>query len=259
MLDSDEPKALEVGSDSTFTANGCAVGVNSTNKDAIEVSSGSCLTADQVRVSGGYNGSCFSTPPETGVNAPCEPPVYPPPLVPGGCDWVEREVEGTRTLDPGIYCDGLEIKSGAEVTLNPGLYIIKGDTFKINGADSVSGTGVTFYLTGGGGWDFDKPIEWTDSEITLSAPTAGPLKGLVIFQDPASRDEKEAVIGSEADVTIDGIMYFPRAKLKIGSESDITAWGIFTRMMEVGSESDVTINPNVLAGTGLSPRTALVE
>ena len=138
---------------------------------------------------------------------------------PRGNRVLARAVDGTKTLDPGVYCGGLEIKSTAIVTMNPGLYFIKGKTFKIDSEAKVTGTGVSFYITGSGGWPYDVPIDWSSSDISLSAPTAGPLKGLVIFQDPAALNAKEAVIDSSATVAIDGIMYFPRAKLKIGSSS----------------------------------------
>ena len=54
-----------------------------------------------------------------------------------------------NTLNPGIYCGGLSIGNtgGATYTLTAGTYIIAGGTLQFNSTGTVSGSGVTFYLT----------------------------------------------------------------------------------------------------------------
>ena len=50
---------------------------------------------------------------------------------------------GTASLDPGVYCYGVTLNGTGTLTLNPGLYVIKGSPFIFNSGWTVTGTGVT--------------------------------------------------------------------------------------------------------------------
>ena len=55
---------------------------------------------------------------------------------------------GTTTLSPGIYNGGISISRAANVTLNPGIYVLQGGGLSIAGNATVNGSGVMFYNTG---------------------------------------------------------------------------------------------------------------
>ena len=59
-----------------------------------------------------------------------------------GCDHNNMSVHNTVTLDPGVFCNGLQLNAGANVTLNPGVYYIDQGTFHVASGASVTGSGV---------------------------------------------------------------------------------------------------------------------
>jgi hypothetical protein len=118
----------------------------------------------------------------------------------GSCLFTGKKISGgTQTLDPGTYCDGLEIKSNATVTLNPGTYVITDDTFKIENS-TVTGTGVTIVLA-----DKDAKLWWKNSTIRLSAPTTGSQKGMVIIGERVEATQKL----ERSTVDLEGVVYVP--------------------------------------------------
>jgi filamentous hemagglutinin family protein len=62
-------------------------------------------------------------------------------------------INNTRTLSPGVYCNGIDIQSQAVVTLQPGTYIINRGDFNVAGGATVTCScpsptdGVTIILT----------------------------------------------------------------------------------------------------------------
>jgi hypothetical protein len=88
---------------------------------------------------------------------------------------------GTRTLQPGVYCLGLKITDGADVTLAPGIYIIKDGPLIVDRGASISGDDVSIFLTGRKA----NLVFEADSTINLTASRDGPLAGLLIFDDPS--------------------------------------------------------------------------
>jgi hypothetical protein len=66
-------------------------------------------------------------------------------------------ISGTKTLNPGSYCGGIWLESGANVTLEPGTYILNGGntegasvrtSLEVDGGATMTGSGVTFFNTG---------------------------------------------------------------------------------------------------------------
>jgi hypothetical protein len=88
-----------------------------------------------------------------------------------------RNITSTTTLSPGTYCGGLTIANNTNVTFNPGLYIITG-TFTTGIGGTLTGNGVTFYLTHGGGYGYGNAIignasSEVEETIALTAPFYG--------------------------------------------------------------------------------------
>jgi hypothetical protein len=101
-------------------------------------------------------------------------------------------ISTTTTLSPGTYCKGLTIANNANVTFNPGLYIITG-TFTVGIGGTLTGNGVTFYLTQGGGGSYGNAIignasSEVEETIALTAPyhgSGGGTQGILFWVDPA--------------------------------------------------------------------------
>jgi len=116
---------------------------------------------------------------------------------------------GSATLNPGTYCGGMQLTSST-VTLNPGLYILTGGS-TWNGS-TVTGTGVTIFMTQGGGSGFGMfNIDGT-STIALTAPTDsshGGVPTIVVMTDRSWSDaaHNEDFQCSASTITGDGIYY----------------------------------------------------
>lgn len=129
--------ALEPSSNHTMTldknaqadALNCTVQVNSEKPNALRVLKSSSLEAMSICVAGGtqiHPHASTSPEPTTG----CPPIVDPLAGLPapsyGSCDVTDGEyVDANATLSPGVYCGGLEIAGDSDITLDPGLYVIK--------------------------------------------------------------------------------------------------------------------------------------
>ena len=124
------------------------------------------------------------------------------------CTYTNSVYTTAQKLQPGTYCGGLTVK-GVAVTLLPGLYIVTGGVHFTAGA-TVSGTGVTLYLTQGGGSSFGTFKLDTNSKMYVSAPTdssAGGIPGVVLFADRAWVGGNQDFSFTTATYSGDGVIY----------------------------------------------------
>jgi hypothetical protein len=88
------------------------------------------------------------------------------------------------TLQPGLYQGGIHITGASIVTMAPGVYIMDGGGFIVDGAATVVGLGVMIHNTS---------ISYAAGPITISgtgkavltAPLSGTYQGINFFQDRA--------------------------------------------------------------------------
>lgn len=118
------------------------------------------------------------------------------------------------------YCNGLDLKG--EVTFEPGLYIIEGGNFQINGGNAnataaamIKGAGVTFYLTATATLVLNGNVT-----ITLSPPTTGPTKGILFFGARNATSIKHLISGSTGS-TLQGALYFPASHIQFRGDSTV--------------------------------------
>ena len=227
----------------------CGVVVNSGHEQAaIEQTGSSCLSATSVTVHGGYSGNCVTPEPETFAPdygdplSSLAPPSY------GSCDhpnivtvdsaMANQHGGGPVPLDPGVYCDGLEIKAHQEAIFAPGLYVLEGGEFYIAGNATVSNTedasgGVTFYLTGSGG-DYATLRFESGADITLTPMTTGALANVLFYQDRNAPSGGTNRVAGGATMDLTGILYFPNQHLEFtgGSSTDDSDVAIISNTME---------------------------
>ena len=262
--------ALLVSSGSSLTAKKCYVRVASCDGNALEVESGSSISADDIDVCGGYNCSGDSTcvpTPDTGEcdGAPCERGLDPladleQPVPPAGCDQTDfllssQGSEGDRyPIWPGTYCNGISIESGSHVNFNPGVYYLKGGGLNILSDSSAEGEG----------YDYRPFLIDSNSVIQFAAPNSdGIFDKMLFWQDRdvvASASYSINKIHSNATSYFEGIFYMPTQKLFFHSNTVIENVGDYTVVvvdtMEITSGTHVGFTGGLYGGI---PVPTLVE
>jgi hypothetical protein len=221
---------METGAD--LTANNCEVGINSSATGALQVGSGSVLSATSVDVTGTVsNSGTITPPPSTGQPATPDPLAYvvtptalTTPSYHTTCDFTNLHVNSTATLNPGTYCSTsasnaalwVDGGSGDVITLNPGLYVMQGGGFRASHDGVVNGDGVTIMLTNGPGNDpADLGIVNLETGVTvhLSAMTTGVLAGILFYTDRLAGNSTSLAATNQFQTagssTLTGTLYFP--------------------------------------------------
>jgi Flp pilus assembly protein TadG len=183
-LDPAAKGALTASGSATVTLNGCSIAVNSSDPSAALLTQGSSIiTTESAKIVGGITnsgGSKIVTTDGIVTGAAVTSDPYANVALPsaGSCDQTKFSTKNTVTLSPGVFCNGFKLNAGANVTLNPGTYIINGGAFDIAGGATMSGSGVTFVFTNSATANING-----GAAVTLSAPTTGSLAGIAMFAD----------------------------------------------------------------------------
>jgi Flp pilus assembly protein TadG len=133
----------------------------------------------------------------------------------GGCDHVNYSLGliSIATMNPGVYCGGITLTGAAILHLNPGTYVIRGGGLNVLGASLITGTGVTFYITGDATYPY-KGVNILAADLhSLTAPTSGAMEGILFFQDrsisAATATANPNNIVGAALARYEGTFYFP--------------------------------------------------
>jgi Flp pilus assembly protein TadG len=169
-------------------ADQCTVADNSPGLLALTVALFSSITAQKVKVVGGFLGLLGTVTP-TPVNAPSTPDPFEGTTVPDistlPCDPNSGKlITGTVTLSPGRYCGGITVAASGNVTLSPGTYYMDqgllGLSFSVALGGKVTGTGVTIVLTSSNPI-INLPALSLLGTVNLTAPSSGTYARLVFF------------------------------------------------------------------------------
>ena len=247
--------ALAPPGDGTFSAGGsstfvsrCGIAVNSTGANAIQVGGSTCVQASSIYVVGGSNlpGSPTGCPLSPVVKThivPFEDPFanLPAPSYGSGCDVTYyKQANGTATLNPGVYCGGMDIHG--TVTLNPGTYILKGGGIALASHAVLNGIGVTIYLTGGGGYAYS-PIKFVgNATVRLSAPTSGDYEGILFYGDRTIPGGTHFISGDSSSY-FQGTLYFPTGAATLTGNSGLEAY-IVLIANTINATGNATFNNN---------------
>jgi Putative Flp pilus-assembly TadE/G-like len=133
-----------------------------------------------------------------------------------------------HTIQPGIYCGGLRVGStgGATFTMAPGVYYIAGGGFTFSSQAVIAGTGVTIYNTSGptsgvpGCNSAFAPFNINgQASVTLSAPTSGPLEGMLFFQDRSINSSSTNMINGGSNTVLNGAIYLLHSPLQFAGNN----------------------------------------
>jgi Flp pilus assembly protein TadG len=152
-------------------------------------------------------------------------------------------------LTAGHYCGGITISNRANVSFGPGTYVITGTGINFNGVGTVTGTGMTFYVSGAGGQVLINSVAGSAEQLALKAPTNGALTGILFYQNSANG--LPAIINGQAASTLQGALYFPGAALNLSS-INAAAYTI-TVAKSLAFSGNVTLGSNYSSLTGGSP------
>jgi hypothetical protein len=197
--------------------NGCSLFANSSSPTALQLNGGASLTATTVGVVGGYSVSSNATLTTTsGVRTNQKPLADPyndvPVPRPDKCTYNGASLSGVQRIanaGPTVFCNGLSINAGANITLDPGVYIIDRGDLTVNGGATLTGTAVTIVLTSSTGSNYATVHINGNSTIDLSAPASGATAGLVFFQDRRAPGGVGNVFNGGSTQRINGAIYFP--------------------------------------------------
>lgn len=203
----------------------CGVHVNSSHStEAIFVNSDSSIKATSVKVNGKarLNSGGVISPTAITRAAPMADPFASVPIPPnaaGPCDYVDFVINSgeTKVMKPGIYCKTTLINSGGKANMEKGLYIFRNGPFIINSHSSAQGTDVTFYFH-----DKDAYLNVNSGgKLQASAPTAGDMKGILLFQNRGklASGAQQFIINSESTTTLTGALYLPKSEIVLNSNS----------------------------------------
>lgn len=205
------------------TLDNCGMHVNSASSGSLTMSGGAVVGADWVHVGGTITTSggaqVISEDIETGADPVPDP--YADLTFPGAgtCDFDGYHTTNTVTLNPGRYCDGLQASGGAQVTLNPGTYIIDRGNLQFSGGTTLTGHGVTIILTGSGN-------NWASASfsggtvVELSAPTAGEYAGMVMMKNRFATSGSVSLTGGTG-MSLTGAIYVPTHGVSYAGNSDV--------------------------------------
>jgi len=185
-LDRSASGAITGQGGTSVALSGCSLYDNSRNAAALTVGGSASISALSVGVVGGVSGSNGITTTQgikTGIGPVADP--YADVSFPNffGCNQHNYHTAKTETIDPGVYCGGIKVDAGANVTLNPGIYYLDGGSFSVNGNATVTGTGVTLVFTAKTNSDFATATINGTGSVNLTPPKSGPTAGIVIFGD----------------------------------------------------------------------------
>lgn len=229
VLDPTAPGAFTISGSATFN-NTCGIMVDSNDPAAFVDAGTGCLTATGIYVTGGdsITTSCPPTPtPQTGIPAMVDPLAYVVAPTVGSCTVNNFSANSSQTVNPGVYCGGFDVHgSGTVITFNPGTYVINKGGMHVNAGTTLTGAGVTIYHTcsGPGCPAASQPIIINGgATVNLSAPTSGPLEGILFFSDRSLPSLANVINGNSAS-NIVGALYFPNSSLSFSGNSSSTSY-----------------------------------
>jgi hypothetical protein len=116
-------------------------------------------------------------------------------------------------LQPGVYKGGIRVTGASVVVMNPGVYIMEGGGFRVDGLATVTGLGVMVYNSTSPTYA-PGPIRVEGvGKAVLTAPLSGTYQGINFFQHRAMT-EPVAVTGLGL-TTITGVVYAASAPVNL--------------------------------------------
>jgi Flp pilus assembly protein TadG len=217
-IDIDAPQCI-------FQVNSNSAGAVTLNGNTSISSARNCFVGSVTKV-----GNATLSPPPDFMCKPVPDPFekFVKPTV-GPCDHVNFSESGNKTItvQPGVYCGGMQFSGQVTVTFAPGLFVIKDGVLQASGGTSYTGNGVSFFLTGAGaGVQLSGQADWH-----LVASSGGTFAGFVFFLDPQGPTGLAATssqLSGSAEMYFEGLIYLPRQRVALSGSAETYAPSPYT-------------------------------
>ncbi|MBV9076357.1 MAG: pilus assembly protein [Methylobacteriaceae bacterium] len=123
---------------------------------------------------------------------------------------------GAVTLSPGVYCGWYNFNNAPTLNFNPGVYVIKGGGWNVNGG-KWTGNGVTFYFA-----DTSKIQFNSGMNLSLSAPTSGSYANLLIYE-AAGLSRSQFVLNDSVAENLQGLIYLPSRDVTVNAGTNVSS------------------------------------
>jgi hypothetical protein len=240
---------------SAVSASQCSVYDNSSDSSALTNGGTATINALAVNVVGQITGGSGITTTQginTGVSAISDP--YASVVMPtaGACDYNNKTYKTTVTIDPGVYCNGIQLNAGAIVTMNPGIYFIDRGSLQMAGGATLQGTGVTIIFTSTTGNNYADATINGGATLAITAPTTGPTAGIVMFGDRNMTNSSTFKFNGGDNQVLGGAVYIPKGTLQYagGNNANTNCTQIIADSVTFVGNSLLKIN---CSGSGTKP------
>ncbi len=271
-LDPTASSTVTVGGSNKVNLIGCNIYSDSNASPSLNVGGSASVSANQVGVVGTVSGASNISATNgirTGMR-PVADPYGPPPAAPSPCDPKNYTINSsgkTTSLGPGCYSGSITVNAGATLDLTPGIYYLNGANLSVAGNATLScttctgGQGVTLVFTGSGK-SWGTASIGSNANVTLTAPSSGPTKGIVMYGD------RNMPVGTAFNLTGGGTQNFngaidlPKAALNFsgGNGTSTSCTQIIADTISFTGNSNLQVNCAALGTSAIGVQTAqLVE
>lgn len=247
-LDPTAKGAVTIAGTATIDAPGCGIAVNSDNDRALEIQGNADITIGDVSIAGDYNiignsaefnhgdldtNSYPVEDPYADLDVPEYEPCSESESYSGSEPYTVPNPDGFRVL-----C-GIDISGTNDIDFEPGIYVLDGGSFNVQGGGTLTSEGATFILAGSGN-DYARLNVTGGKTMNFTAPVdeSNEFAGVIFFQDrdaPYSTNKTNRLLGT-SEITLNGVSYFPNQQLDFGGNNtaDIPACSmIIARTVEL--------------------------
>src|SRR4051812_320717 len=202
---------------SGITLTQCSVYDDSSDTSALVNGGSATIDALSVNVVGQISGGAGITTSQgvhVGISPIADPYADVVMPTPGACDYNNKTYKTTITIDPGVYCNGIQLNAGAVVTMNPGIYFIDRGSLQMAGGSTLQGDGVTIIFTSSTGNNYADATINGGATLAITAPTTGPTAGIAIFGDRSMPTSTTFKFNGGDNQVLGGAVYVPHGTLQ---------------------------------------------
>ncbi|WP_051228678.1 pilus assembly protein TadG-related protein [Pleomorphomonas oryzae] len=215
LLTSRNSQALLVNSGATVNAANCEIHVQSSASGAAIFNSGTTINSKKICIKSASIIDNGGTHPN--LEKGCLPANDPyattlPAVTVGSCTYNSRNIDAaTYTFLPGVHCGGVNFNNSHTVsTFSPGLYIIRGGDWNIQG--TLQGTDVTFYFADSSKFQFN-----SGAATYLKAPTTGIYANILMYETTANTSVSQWPWNDSPGHELSGLIHLPSRQLTMNS------------------------------------------
>jgi len=244
VLNRDDPRSLDMDSNAQINVENGGVHVNSSHRRGLYMDSNAEINADSLTISGG---AVFRSNADVDVDSYTEgatqvadplAELEPPPLGPD-LGRIHLDSNQKRTVSPGYYSGGISLDSNTRLTLRSGIYVLDGVGLRLRSNSTIRGEGVTLIIVNDQNRSSSLDID-SNGDVLITPPDDGPYAGISVFQ---SRDNtNDAIINSNGDLDVSGVIYFPKNRLELDSNADQLGTQLIVDRLKLDSNARINVD-----------------